>query len=442
VSERSPVTIRRLVALGALFCLGLLAAATQAESRRAADLGTRLLAREPDLGATAVASSSAKRPLRIPYRGGPVLHSTRVHLIFWQPAGSGLAFDPDYAPIVAQFVQDVAAMSHMTTNVFALTGQYRDARGPAAYAVRYAGSLLVSDPLPSSECTEPASTGPGWSVCLTAVQIQQELEHVIEAEHLPNGPPNVYVLLTPAGLGDCQDTASSSCALGGSRTGYCGYHSWTTAGIIYAVVPFNAVAGHCESGNPRPNSSSADPALSTIAHELVETVTDPYGNAWITSSGDEIADVCLSAFGGAVGGQGAVSWNQTINGHHYWLQEVYGRLQRRCESRPRPDRVAIVGPRQLAAGVRTTFTARARQPGGAVKSYRWSFGAGRTAYRRSVSRVYARGGRYRIMLRITDSADNWAFAGANVSVTPRPQAAAPARKHRARTRVARSRDSG
>ena len=66
--------------------------------------------------------------------------------------------------------------------------------------------------------------------------------------------------------------------------GFCGYHTVSSSDTLYAVIPYNAVNGHCQSGNPRPNASTADPALSTISHELAETVTDPYGNAWSTAS--------------------------------------------------------------------------------------------------------------------------------------------------------------
>ncbi len=37
------------------------------------------------------------RELDLPYNGGPVLHSNRTHPIFWEPAGSGLTFDPGYS---------------------------------------------------------------------------------------------------------------------------------------------------------------------------------------------------------------------------------------------------------------------------------------------------------------------------------------------------------
>jgi hypothetical protein len=414
----------------ALIGVGLLAVVSQVRSGPVPH-ARRPIGLLPDLASPTSPEQSAASAVvgsrRIPYLGGAVLHSTQVYLIFWQPNGSGLTFDPGYIPLVDQFAQDVAADSHLTTNVFALTGQYRDTHGPAAYSIRMAVPRIDSNPLPSSGCTEPTVGGPGWTICVTDAQIQQELEQVVNTDHLPHSSHAVYVLLTPSGLGDCQDSASASCALGGPHTGYCGYHSWTSSGILYAVVPYNAVAGHCQSGNPRPNSSTADPTLSTVTHELVETITDPYGNGWITPSGDEIADVCVSNFGPAIGGSGGTQWDETINHHHYWLQEVYGRLQGRCEPRPRPDNVTISGPRRVTTGTLASFIARARQPGGTVQSYGWTFGDGHLAGGATVSHRYTRAGHYALELRITDAADNWAFANATVRVTPPRRRAGAAR---------------
>ena len=118
----------------------------------------------------------------LPYGGGRVLHSNRTHPIFWEPAGSGLTFDPGYESLIDTFLTDVAADSHKTTNTFSLTGQYHDSKGPAAYDSTYGGAIVDTDPLPPSGCTEPGRTGPGWSVCLTDDQLETEIEHVVSAD--------------------------------------------------------------------------------------------------------------------------------------------------------------------------------------------------------------------------------------------------------------------
>ena len=247
--------------------------------------------------------ATTQKAADLPYNGGRVINSNRTHPIFWEPAGSGLAFDPGYESLIETFLIDVAADSHKTTNVYSLSGQYTDSNGPAAYDSAYGGAVVDTDPLPPSGCTEPA-TGPGWTVCLTDAQLETELGHVIAADHLPTTNRDVYFIITPDGFGSCTDSGSSSCALGGSENGYCGYHSETPNGIVYAVIPYNAVPGHCQSNNPRPNSSTADPTISTVSHEHNEMDTDPDGNAWIDARGEEEADLCLTNFGPSLSGQG------------------------------------------------------------------------------------------------------------------------------------------
>jgi PKD domain len=353
----------------------------------------------------------------LPYNGGPVLNSNRTHLIFWQPSGSALVFDPGYEQLIETFLTDVAADSHKTTNTYALSGQYSDAQGPAAYASTYGGAVLDTDPLPPNGCTEPASTGPGWTVCLTDGQLQAEIENVIGSDHLPTTSHDIYFMVTPDGFGSCTDATSTSCALGGAATGYCGYHSETANGILYAVIPYNAVPGHCQSGNPRPNASTADPAISTISHEHNETVTDPDGNAWIDSQGNEEADLCLTDFGPAIGGSGGRIWNESIHGGHFYLQELWSDADSACEPRARPDTLSLALSRGKTESV--SFVARGSDPEGYIVGFEWFFGDGRDAFGRRVDHTFKLPGTYRVVVRATDSWGNWVLAHRNVRIKSR-----------------------
>jgi hypothetical protein len=357
------------------------------------------------------------RTANLPYGGGPVLHANRTHVIFWEPSGSGLSFDPGYEALVETFLHNVAAASRSSTNVYGLTGQYHDSFGPAAYNSSYGGAVIARDRLPLNGCQEPP-TGPGWQVCLTDLQLQHEIEHVVRADHLPTSPHDVYFLLTPNGLGDCSDSNSTSCALGGDQNGYCGYHSETNDGLVlYAVIPYNAVSGHCQSDDPRPNNSTADPALSTISHEHSEMITDPHGDAWIDpSSGNEDGDLCLSSFGPAIGGQGSGAWNEIVDGGRYWLQEEWSNANQGCAARARPDSVTFLASAPKSKAWWWLYVARARAGSGSIVSYRWFFGDGSRASGRVVNHSYTRAGRYRVVLRTTDSWGNWAFYARPVRV--------------------------
>jgi PKD domain-containing protein len=400
----------------------IVAAPARAEAGRVAGIvrdvptGTQVAA-----GAGFDPQIASKHP-RMPYGGGRVLHSNRSHVVFWEPAGSGLAFEPGYESLVESFLMDVAADSRKTTNVYALSGQYADASGLAAYDSTYGGAVVDTDPLPASGCTEPAMTGPGWVVCMTDFQLETELEHVIVQNNLPTTRRDIYFVVTPNGLGSCTDAGSSSCALGGSLGGYCGYHSETESGILYAVIPYNGVPGHCQSNNPRPNSNPADPTISTISHEHNETVTDPDGNAWVDAHGNEEADLCLTNFGpslSAVGGDQKTAWNESIHGGHFFLQEEWSNGDNACEPRAKPDMVSFDSTGVPGRGAAMAFTAHGTDPQGQLVRFEWFFGDGQAGFGRRVSHSFRTPGTYRVRLRTTDSWGNWAYARGTVSVRAR-----------------------
>jgi hypothetical protein len=408
--------MRRVVAVAG--ALALLLALAAGAGGAAAARTKPFVAIDHDAAGAPVARGVRAASGRVLYHGGSVLHSNRTHVVFWQPSRPGLSFDSGYEALVERFVAGVAAASHSTTNVYGLSGQYGDGFGPAAYAYSYAGAVVATDPLPASDCQEPSTAPPGWTACLTDAQLQSELEHVVAGYHLPRTASDVYLLLTPNGFGNCLDSSSRSCALGGADHGYCAYHSQTGGGILYAVLPYNAVQGHCNFSDPRPNGSTADPELSTVAHEQAEVATDPSGDdGWFASDGLEIADLCLHHFGRALGGSGARAWNESISGGHYYLQELWSNDNGGCAARPDPDRVSFSVPAHARVGRRVVFTARASDRHGAIMGYAWSFPGRARSGRRRASHVFRRPGRYKVVLRVTDSAGNWAFATRMIRVT-------------------------
>jgi hypothetical protein len=374
-------------------------------------------------------ASPRARVANLPYGGGPVMHWNRTHVIFWQPNGSGLTYDPGYQAQVEAFLSKVAADSHRPTNVYGLSGQYHDDHGPAAYNSTYAGAVLATDRLPADGCSEPV-TGPGWNVCLSDAQLEAEVEHVTTVDHLRTGDRDIYFLVLPAGLGTCETSGPDNCALGGTGSGFCGYHSTTPdQQILYAVIPYNAVSGHCQSGNPRPNSSTADPTLSTLSHEHNETVTDPLGDAWIDGSGNEDGDLCIRSYGPNLGGSGAAAWNQVIHGGHYYLQDEWSNDDGSCQPRDETDPVSFSTRARIAARTATTFTGRASDPDGSIAAYDWFFGDGGRSHRRVAAHKFQRAGSYKVTLRATDSSGNWAFASRTIRVAQAPAKDGHRHKH-------------
>ena len=363
------------------------------------------------------------------YGGGAVMHGNSTHLVFWSPAGSGFGFPLGYYGLVEQFLIDVAHDSHQPTNVYSLSGQYRDSAGPAAYDSTYGGASVDTDPLPRSGCHEPLLGGPGWTVCLTDAELQAELTRFTAAQNLPRTGRDIYFLVTPEGLGSCLSAGPESCALGGSAAGsYCGYHSATAQDrLLYAVIPYNAVPGHCQSGNPRPNGSVADPALSTISHEHNEVVTDPFGDAWIDPMGNEDGDLCIRGYGAELGSTVAGAYNEAIGAGRYYLQAEWSNWTGSCQARAPADTLSFAIAGRPTAGRALAFSARGTAAYGRFSSYSWAFGANGSGTGPRPRHTFGRPGRYRITLRGTDSAGLWTYATQTVAVARAPR---PVRRRR------------
>jgi hypothetical protein len=391
---------------------------------------------EPDLGRGGhVRFAPIAHAANVTFGGGSVMHTQRVHVIYWAPAGSSLGFDPGYEDQINTFLARVAAASHSTSNVFGLMGQYGNLGGPAAYDMTFAGPVLDTDPLPtdpSSKCTEPLAPPlgvgpPGWTACVTDAAIEAELGHVLRADGLPSGLKDMYVLVMPNGFGSCFDGGPDNCALGGDRNqGYCGYHSSSgNPGILYAVVPYNAVTGHCQSDNPRPNASTTDPTISTIAHEIAEIATDPVNDGWSDGGGNEIADLCIMNYGPNLGGSsGGNAYDEEIGGGHYYIQELWSNSSHACEPAPKPDSLTISGPSRAAGDRALAFAAQAADPEGRVLGYSWAFGDGNFSAQQQPTHTFLSVKTFTVSLRITDSWGNWTYATRAVTVRrPRPPVA-------------------
>jgi hypothetical protein len=254
------------------------------------------------------------------YHGGPVMHTNKTYAIYWVP--SGYTMQSGYSNLINQYFTDVAADSGKTSNVYYTGTQYSDGSGYVQYSSSFGGSYTDTSPLPASGCTDSDT-----SVCLSDAQIQAEITKDVNANGWPKGPSTEYFMFTAKGIGSC---SGSSCAF----TQYCAYHSWIGSGsseILYANMPYaDTVPSACDVGQ-HPNGNDADATLNVTSHEHNETITDENGNAWYDLGGYEDGDKCAWIFGTVSGSNGA-EYNQTINGHHYFLQQEYSNYDRNCVS--------------------------------------------------------------------------------------------------------------
>jgi hypothetical protein len=90
----------------------------------------------------------------------------------------------------------------------------------------------------------------------------------------------------------------------GFGTKYCGWHSYGTTSTLknvqyLAIQDFTSTYfGACAQQTVSPNgSTSLDAMASVLTHEIDETLTDPFLNAWYDGSGSENADKCAWTFG-------------------------------------------------------------------------------------------------------------------------------------------------
>ncbi len=241
------------------------------------------------------------------YHGGPVMTTNKTYAIYWVP--SGYSIPSGYDTTINQYFTDVAHDSNMGTNVYAAATQYSGIQ----YNSTFSGAVTDTNAFPASGCP----LYQGLPECLTDAQLQTEINNVIASQGWVKNGTNMFFMFTAQNVGSCFDSSGSECAY----TVYCAYHGTTNSGAIYANQPFAAVAG-CDEGQYPNGSNHADATINVTSHEHNEAITDPQLNAWYDAQGNENGDKCAWTFGAVQGPNGA-EYNQTINGHHYWLQQEW-----------------------------------------------------------------------------------------------------------------------
>ena len=138
----------------------------------------------------------------------------------------------------------------------------------------------------------------------------------------------MFFMFTPQNVGSCFDSSGSQCAY----TVYCAYHGTANSGAIYANQPYAAQSRGCDEGQyPNGDSNQADPTINVTSHEHNEAITDPQLNAWYDAARQrERRQVRLELRRRSQGPNGA-EYNQTINGHHYFLQREYSNSGHTCD---------------------------------------------------------------------------------------------------------------
>ena len=382
------------------------------------------------------------------YHGGPVMHSTTTHVVYWDPSKE---FSATTRGIIDGFFSNVARDSGRASNVFGVTGQYTDGSGNAAYNATFGGSRVDEAAYPSAEiCTAPtgADEGPPYTKCLLDSQLRTQLMTFIANERLPRGPSQLYFVLLPHKVATCFDeTPEEEIEFGKicSNNVFCAYHGAIEPGsggeIIYADIPFSLLdttsAKGCQfdrnNGIQQPNPDNglsennnetrfADVALKYISHEYIEAVTDPLVEtdpAWFDGHGEEIADKCSAtpevegetgrgidekAFVPTLGGSALSDnlFNQSINTGSYYLQSEWDNAGKACLMKPLALSEASFTSGSATAGAQVSFSGSATDPYGAFAPT-WTFGDGATATGASPSHTFAAAGDFTVTMTPQDA---------------------------------------
>jgi hypothetical protein len=156
----------------------------------------------------------------------------------------------------------------------------------------------------------------------------------------PSGHGNEFHIFLPKGVDTCFDQTSTCYSPDNPPSFFfCAYHGSVTFSdighVLFSVEPYQNVNG-CQAGPPNPNGILADSTNSVLSHELIETITDPDGNAWIANnsliaSGAEIGDLCERGVP-----SGKPFFDDPIlflNGRKYQLQLEYSNRFHACSPR-------------------------------------------------------------------------------------------------------------
>ena len=280
--------------------------------------------------------------------GGTTPGSLVVTPIFWVPPKT-TPIPTNYELLQSQFLTDVAVAGAQPGNVFSGLQQYTaGSLGRLHLSITAAPQIVVTDALPTAtadRCSHDVgpvyADGSSYTSCVTSQGVYDEVNHVVSTYHLPVDSRHAYSLYMAEGVEGCEGTQNGAhggicTATPASTAGYCGWHSssfGSTAQLLFLSMPWpvyhSATGATCEVTDAGYNqfphgaqNAAGDVELSILSHEIAETVTDPTSSGWTAVDGSEIGDLCTGA-GGVVSGPAGQSWNQTLNGHHYILQEEF-----------------------------------------------------------------------------------------------------------------------
>lgn len=149
------------------------------------------------------------------------------------------------------------------------------------------------------------------------------LQNAVASGKLPADPNGVYMIIASADV----DETSGLCSY------YCGLHGYqpvSLPNLTNIIGAFEGNANRCPAvcswqtvASATPNNPSTDGMVSTLSHELFESVTDPLGTGWINPDGSEAGDLCNGTTGPLKTLPNGASYNLVLGSHTYLDQEIW-----------------------------------------------------------------------------------------------------------------------
>lgn len=239
------------------------------------------------------------------YHKGPTMRTNSVtYAIFWVPSGSTMS--SGYQDLIQRFFGDIGG-----SNLYKNVTQYYDTVGGSKQNIQnkssFGGAWVDTSAYPSATLSDQ--------------QVQQEVVRARQANSGWKSDINhVFFVFTAQSEAICD--SPNVC----STNVFCGYHSYSSAKDIYAVIPYPGTG--CTLKHSPNNNVAADSALDITSHEMFESITDPQpGSGWFTPIRQgEIGDLCAHKYA-PLDAQNA---DVTLNGHPYLVQTEWSNKQGKC----------------------------------------------------------------------------------------------------------------
>ena len=237
----------------------------------------------------------------IEYGGGPVMNNgLNVYLIWVGDFTSSPAADPR-SP-VRTFLNGLGSSPY-----YDILSTY----GISNRRVTIAGEVVYAD-------YTALTTAAGAKVDAAFGPVSRALNEKVFTSHPDADPDGLYLVVGAPGV-------TETSRIGSYCSDYCGWHASATSSQFPGVTIKHAFVGHGDTcggmGYPGPHGSGAvDYLISCLAHEVVETVTDPESTAWRQPS--EVADHCNGMFPGRVVTAGQYS-DMALGGDRFLVQALW-----------------------------------------------------------------------------------------------------------------------